>query len=347
PFHLREALGSRLIDRFLERGDEPTARMIRDTISRATVDIPPAMQLAEARLELHENRPDQAKAALQAASALPGPDEAAALVALIDMDFAARHPVSADQIAMLETLAAQNRGQNVAADLRRSLVLAYALSGEFGLAHAGLQDAPAAAGNFWALMAESGTEADILDLAFSPPPDLAAIDASSSVRIAQKLQALGFPRQALLWLGVPRNDVATLPDATRMVIAEAQLALFQPREAIATISGLDTQANPLRARAMRDLGRPGEAVALLQANPDAAADLAVLQRAERQWEAIAAQPDGAWAKAAGLAIETSQPLTEPGPVTLAGATAVAAKAGESRELLGALLQETQLAAPPP
>lgn len=347
PLHLREALASRLIDRFLESGDETTAHMIRDTISRATEQIPPAMQMAEARLELHENRPEQAKAALQAASALPGPDEAAALVALIDMDFAARTAVGADRIAMLETLAAQNRGQDIEADLRRSLVLAYALSGEFALSHDALQNAPAAAGDFWALMAESGAEADILDLAFSPPPNLAAIDSASSLMIAQKLHALGFPQQALQWLGMPRNDVATLPDAARLTIAEAQLALFQPREAIAAISGLDAQANPLRARAMRALGRPEEAVALLQANPASSEDLAVLQRTERQWEAVAAQPEGAWAGAAGLALESNTPLPDAGPVTLAGASAVAAKAGESRELLGALLQETQLAAPPP
>ncbi|HRK41834.1 MAG TPA: hypothetical protein PLH11_02215 [Gemmobacter sp.] len=347
PYHLRETLGARLIDRLLERGDEASAHMVRDTISRVTEQVPLSMQLSEARLDLREDRPEQAKAALQAASAHPGPDEAAALVGLINMDFAARNPVTADRIAMLETLIAQNRGQKVEQDLRRALVLAYALSGEFDLAYLALQQVPVAAGEFWSLMAESGADADILEHAFVPPIDRAGIDAESTFALARKLNELGFPGQALQWLNVPRDDIATFPDAIRMTIAQAQLALFQPKEALETISGLDHQADHLRAQAMRALGRSDEAAALLQGNSEHAGDLAFLQRTERQWAAVAAQGEGAWPGVAALAIEDEQrPLLQES-VTLGGASAIATKAEESRKLLDALLQETQINSVPP
>lgn len=347
PYHLREMLAARLIDRLLEQGDESAANMIRDTISRVVTETPAAMQMAEARLELHEDRPEKAKAALEAASAAPGPDEAAALVALVDIDFAARNPVNAERIAMLETLAAQNRGQEIGQDLQRALVLAYGLAGEFGLAKRALENAPAAAGSFWTLMAERGAESDILELAFSPPSDRAAINEDSALSLAQKLLTLGFPQQALLWLGVPRGDVPEMPNVARLTIAEAQLALFEPREALSTVSGMGEEANPVRAKAMRALGRPDEAAALMQGDPGLTEELSVMQRTERQWEALAAQQEGTWAGAAALALETEAPLPGETPVTLAAANAAASKASETRDLLGALLQETQLSAPSP
>lgn len=347
PYHLRETLAARLIDRLLERGDETSAHMVRDTIRRVKEEIPAAMQLTEARLDLRENRPELAKTTLQAASAQPGPDEAAALVALIDMDFAARHPVSADRIAMLETLAAQNSGQQIEEDLRRSLVRAYGLSGEFGLAHQALQQAPDGARDFWTLMAESGSDSDILDLAFVPPVDRAVVDAESSLAVAGKLHALGFPRQALQWLNDPTNDVEALPDTMRMMIAEAQLDLFEPRKALTTISGLDTKADHIRAQAMRALGRSDEAAVLLQNDSEYADDLASLQRIDRQWSSLAAQTGGAWPEVAALAIEGNQPRSPEEPITLAGASAIASKAKESRKLLGELLLETQFNSAPP
>lgn len=342
PYHLRELLGARLIDRLLEQGDESSARMIRDTIRRTTEQAPPAMQLAEAQLEMRENRPEAARVALQAASAAPGPDEAAALVALIDMDFTAKQSVPADRIEMLETLIAQNRGQQIENELKRALVLAYALSGEFGLAKQALENAPAATEGFWALMAQRGSDADILDLAFSPPPEQTEIDAPSVLAIAQKLRVLGFPEQTLEWLGVPRTDLATLPDTTRLTIAEAQLAIFQPREAMATISGLDERANSVRVKALRAMGQLEEAMGLLRDNADAVDELVLLQQTTQQWQALASQGQGTWTEAATLAVEAGQPLPVQPSVTLAGANATAAKAEESRGLIGALLQETQL-----
>ena len=347
PYHLRENLAARLIDRLLERGDETSAHMIRDTISRVKDQTPLTMQLTEARLDLHENRPEQAKLALEAASAQPGPDEAAALVALIDMDFAARHPVSADRISMLETLAAQTRGQEPEEDLRRALVRAYALSGEFDLAHQTLQKVPDVASDFWTLMAETGSDRDILELAFVPPADRAVIDPESRFALAQKLHLLGFPRQALQWLGVPRADMASLPDATRIAIAEAQLAVFQPREALATISGLDTGADHIRAKAMRALGQAQEAAILLQGDPSSAETLVSLQRTERQWAALAEQSEGAWPSVAALAIEANLPPSPEVPITLAGAQAIVSKVEDSRKHLGELLQETRLSPVPP
>ena len=91
---------------------------------------------------------------------------------------------------MLETLAAQNHGQAIESDLRRSLVRAYALSGEFGLAHQALQQVPTFAGDFWALIAESGSDQDILELAFAPPADQSVIDTESRFALAKKLHQL-------------------------------------------------------------------------------------------------------------------------------------------------------------
>lgn len=131
-----------------------------------------------------------------------------------------------------------------------------------------------------------------------------------------------------------------------MLMAEAHLALYAPREALLAITGLGASANPLRARAMRALGRLDEATALLQ-DPASAQDLAILQRTEQRWEAVAEQESPSWSAAAALAIPVPESAAQPAPITLAHATAVAAAAQESADILSNLLMDTALPQPAP
>lgn len=346
PLHLRQILAPRLIERLQQQGDQDAARMVRDTILRVTAEVPATLQLTEARLDLLDNQPERAQEALQKAAARPGPDEPEALVALVEMSFQDRSKVDPGRIATIEALVSQHRGQPVVEDLKHALVLAFGLDGAFAQATTWLEQAPSATEAYWSLMAEKGSDSDTLTYAFAPPPQREPVGEANALSIARKLSALGFPRQALAWLNPQAGDGTAQSEEARMLMAEAHLALYAPREALLAITGLGASANPLRARAMRALGRLDEATALLQ-DPASAQDLAILQRTEQRWEAVAEQESPSWSAAAALAIPVPESAAQPAPITLAHATAVAAAAQESADILSNLLMDTALPQPAP
>lgn len=340
PYRLRELLAPRVIDRLLENGDQNAARMVRDTISRVVTETPSAMQVTEARLEVLEDRPEKAKEVLEAATTMSGPNEAAALVALVNMDFAARNPVSPARIQMIQTLAAQSRGQAIAKDLLHALVLAYSLSGEFQLAQDSLQDAPSAEKYFWELMAEIGTDADIINMAFSPPENLGGITENSAHLIASKLLTIGFPSQSLIWLGLPEKAVDSLPDSARLTAAEAYLVEARPKEALSAISGMEDVANSVRFRALRAL-KDEQIFSFAADYEEYNEDMIDVQINARQWGKVASQASGVWSDAAAMVANLDEAASPSGPISLSSAQQTASSSTEAREVIFKLLKETQ------
>ena len=340
PLHLRKLLAARLMDRLLEQGDRDAAEMVRATIARAETDVPTSLQLAQARLDLQDDATERAEGALNEVAARAGPDEPEALVTLVDVALEQNGVVSADRIAMIETLAMQNRNQPVGKRLQRALVISYALAGEFPRAKSHLADAPDAEGIFWSLLAKAGGDADLLSLGFLPPSDATPVAPESAVSIAGRLLDLGFSQQSLEWLNQLALEGVPQSETVRLLTAKAQLAQRDPRAALEAIAGLGAVADPLRAQAFRDLGRMDEAVALLQARGDSE-DLLNLQRVNRRWADVAKQEAESWSLAADLAVAPATEVPNSG-ITLAYAQSVAASAESSRQILDRLLEEARV-----
>jgi len=334
PPPLRARVGPDLIERMLQQGDLATADRLR-----ALLPVAPRGDghLANARSELAHGPTPEAQMDLEAAAAEPGPAEAEALVALVELAVQTRTPVAPDRIRMLEALEAQYQSTAKAPLLRQALVSAYGLAGEFRVAASWLERQPDAAERFLHLLARSESDAALLEYAFTPPvPDTVPVSPEDRQLIADRLLTLGFPEQALLWLGgtAPSKDER---EAWSLARGRALIATHRGTDALRAIAGLGAAADPLRAEANLLLGHSAEASPILaRTAPDR---LQHIQRTSRDWALVADQDEAEWSGAASLMI-VPQNLPSQAPISLAGAESTLSRSEDSRKRLEALLQST-------
>lgn len=347
PAHLRRHLGTPLMQLFLDRGDTGTARLLRDATLRAPLagaagageegagDAAAGLMDAGYRLATGdaEGAAEGAQAVLEAGGGA-GPE---AVVTLVEAAFAGARTVPPDLPATVAAYLIEARGTAREAPLARAMVLAQAMAGRYADAFAALPHSPETAADLWTLAADGAPDDDFLRAAVGPPAGEAA-DATA-LAVASRLQALGFPQQALDWL----DRGPGLPEGARMVAARAHLALRDARAAILVLEGDGSPAaEDIRARALLQLGDAlAAASAFDRADLTEAAEAA--RRAAADWPVLAELGAEPWKTAATHTLPAAAPAAA-GP--LAAAATLAEDSAATVASLAALLESLPAASTP-
>ncbi len=335
PAHMRRNLGPTLAERFLALGDTATARSISAATQRGMTTTEPAIAVMDATINLAAGDPTKAAAQLAPIVVDAGPVTGDALIALVDARIAAGKAVDPETPVALAALVREQSGSDLEPALRRAQILALGSSGDFDQAFALLPQMAGATGDLWALLANSGQATAILNHAVvGSDTDLPALPAKDRSKIAAHLRDLGLSDAALEWIG-PQTDATSADD--RLIAAKANLSNGQPDASLAWIAGMeDAAAIELRARALSQLGKPGDAAkAWAEIGNDEAA-LRALGWA-RNWEDLSKSDASAWQAAAGLLDAVANPVGADAPGPLARGAALVADSAAARATLTDLL----------
>lgn len=197
PMHLRTHLGPRVVDRLLAMDKVDAAVQIRALMGRGVVEDENALSLVTAEVLMATGKADQAVSQLEEVVADAGVHQAQALAALVSARISAGEPVTAETAEALEAFVAEHEGDPAQGELVAAHALALAASGQFARALAmATPDAPLDP-VFWDLLATNGNDDDLLAMAVTPPLDPVSPEAIG--KIADRLQTLGFTKEADAW----------------------------------------------------------------------------------------------------------------------------------------------------
>ncbi|WP_395542534.1 hypothetical protein [Neotabrizicola sp. sgz301269] len=315
PIHLRRSFGPALVDVFLSAGQDETARQIRDAILRAPGAAGAEVALMDARFDLATGDGKAATTIAQDVAKDAGPQSPEALVTLVEAALKSGSALPENLPATLRAFLGDAQGTALEAPLHRAILLASALQADFAAAFAELPASPDSAADLWALAASGADDNLFLAQAISAAAKgVPAVSRDTGFAVAQRLQGLGFPEQALAWLGVvgPEED-----GKTRLLAAQAAMALGDARAAGALVTGLDDpEAQKIRAAAVLQLGDAAAAAEAL----DKAGDTAGRDRAltwTQDWPKLAQAGADPWKSAAALTdAATAAAAGPPGDATL-------------------------------
>ena len=321
PLHLRRHLGPGLADRFLRADDPATARAIRDAIERAETPSDLEVQLMDARIDLANGEEDAAIEKLR--PLLEGNDSAgvAAAIALAGAQTRNGGILSPDLVTALESFLAEGRNGPDEVALTAALALGYASQDRFDLAFALVPPLSKAAKPVWQRLAQFGGKSSLLSYGIQAGQDaLPEADGSTDLEIAARLIALGFAKEANLWIAEPRRTEDG--DRARLLRAQAALQQRNGRAALQELAGLEgDDALQLKGQALALLG-DGEAVA------------AFLQAGDVENASAAARQAGDWAQVANL--DPSEPWRVMAKQVLAPDAPEPLPSAQSTEGLGVL-----------
>lgn len=217
PPHLRRHLGPTLGEAFLAADDIPSATTVADAILRLPGPPDDRTAILSARLALLSGGRNLAEDRLQRILSDPGPDQAAALVALVDLHASEARPIAPDILPALAAYRTESAGTVSEPTLQRAVILASALSGDFSSAFAEAASVPSVLPDLWRLLGSAPDEALLLQ-AIGASPEGARPE--SRTTISGRLAALGFPEEARRWSGIvgPLPLTAPPPDPLRNAI---------------------------------------------------------------------------------------------------------------------------------
>lgn len=188
--------------------------------------------------------------------------------------------------------------------MRRALALSLAMAGDHAGAFAAAADAAGVLRDLWVRAATGSDDATFLRAAIGTagsagPGAPPGTDVATVLAVAGRLVDLGFPEQALRWLGPPRGT--TEPEARRLA-ARASLAAGDAQGALEPIAGMgDAASESLRAEAYTRLGNNlGAAEAYGRASRSDAREIA-LRLAEAWADTDLAAPT-LWSAAASIVV---------------------------------------------
>lgn len=331
PGHLRLHLGGRLAEALIKAGKPDVAETIQAAMDRASRGA--EATLVQAHTAIANGRPNDAETAVATLASAPGPARAEGLATLIEARVAQKLPVGADQVAAIEALLWERGDDASAYRLVRALILGRAGAGDFAGAFKDLPRAPDMAPQIWDMLANSGTDNDLVIHALSDGPSPAA--GPSADRIARRLAALGLGKAATAWVDESANPA---------LAAQAALAEGDGRSALRLLAGeVGAEADKLRSEALVRTGNDAAAADVYaRTGQPLAHDLAQVRA--RNWAAVATSAPDPWREAAVLATSAAPSTTEgaePGP--LSHARALVDDSARARSVLTALLSETAIA----
>lgn len=223
PAHLRRHLGPTLGEAFLAADDVPAATTIAEAILRLPGPPDDRTAILSARLALLSGGSDLSESRLRSILSDPGPDQAAALAALVDLHAAEARPIGAEVLPALAAYRTENAGTSAEPKLHRALILAMALSGDFTSAFAEAATRPDLLPDIWRILGSASDE-DLLIHAVGALADTAGPEARQT--IADRLLALGFAEEARRWSGqagpIPLPPPQTDPVQTAILARDWQ-----------------------------------------------------------------------------------------------------------------------------
>lgn len=301
PLHLRRLVGPDLASRFLSRGDTATARAIRDAILRAPGGSGDRVQMLEAEIALANGDTSSAEDFLLPLSGGSGPLGIKSIVALIQAKVDKGEEVLVEMTTTAESLLQEARGGENEAMLTAALALGYASQNRFESAFGLVAPRDPEAVPIWGVLAGRGNDEALLNWGLFqgselPPP----LSPELNKKAARRLLDLGFPEQALIWLGANSDTQMREDTDARLLAAEAELSLNKLPKALARLDGLEgDKANRLRGIVLAGM-RADNAVSYLgkTGQVDAAADLA---KQTRDWSGLGdLEQGGVWQEAVSL-----------------------------------------------
>jgi hypothetical protein len=195
PRHLRTALGQQVTGHLLALDQPGAVQGIVDAMARGANTASPASLLAGSGLDLHRGSADAAAAKAETALESGGISVPAALIALVKARIAADQAIGPDNAVALAAMEQEYAGHPIAGDLALARQLALIGSGQFAAALSrGAGEVPPV---FWDILAERGTDDEILQFAFVVPQT--GVSARAAEKIALRLQGLGFATTAKGW----------------------------------------------------------------------------------------------------------------------------------------------------
>ncbi len=195
PRHLRLALGPRVTDRLLALDQPGAVQGIVDAMDRGATMTVAATLLVESDLDLHTGAVDDAMVNAEAALNEGGIAAPAALVALVRAKIAAGVEIDPTVVVAIEAMIDEHADSAIAADLADARQLALIGSGQFAALRS--ENDGSVPLVFWDVMAERGTDDDLLQFAFVVPET--KVSTMAAEVIAQRLMNLGFPDAAHAW----------------------------------------------------------------------------------------------------------------------------------------------------
>lgn len=329
PAHLRRHLGPPLVDAFLQAGDEPTARILRDAILRLPADSP-EVALMEARYHLAGGQQAEAgeiAAGVIAGGGASGPE---ATVVLVEAAFRGARVLDPKVPLALDAFLQDAKGTALEPRLLRARVLAAAMTSDHATAFALLDRTPGTFADLWSLAAEAASDDLFLDRAARQAASHPPLAPATARRIAERLLALGFPDLALRWLG----PVGEGDREQRLLAAQARLALRDAPAAVVLLEGDGTpEAARLRAAAAVQLGDAKAAARALTEAGEAGEGRRLLTWTQ-DWPLVGTEGPEDWRAAAALLDPAEAPAAGP----IARGTALAEESAAARATIEALLQ---------
>jgi hypothetical protein len=287
PNHLRRLLGPRLIDRFLELGDETSATTIRNIIFRVTDQMTSEISVAAAKIDLAKGDAAKAETYLESSDQGAAQTSAAALVTRVKARVAQGVPIDRETVTALHALQNEMKNTDMAGEIAIAIIHAEAASGNFPAAFAALTDQPAEAPVVWDALVHLGDDTAFLTYAVPAPTlpvdGLARADVED---IMLRLLDLALPDVALDWA---RGNGLKQGQA----LAQVHLARRDGNAAVAALAGESGEdVASLRARAYGYLGDYAQAAAELAPVADAP-PIAEWARG-KDWPSLAEVPTSPW-----------------------------------------------------
>lgn len=276
PGHLRLSLGERLAEQFLEAGNGAAARAVWNAMARTGSPARREVAALAARIEIEGGSPERAEGALLRIATSNDPLSRQALAQVLESRLARNEAIEPALIEAAAALAFEHRSDPQGAEFAHMEILARARSGALDHAFAAYErwqqydpevDRAVTLEGLLISLAELADDwrfAQIF-LEFQKNPDMHAVSGTVRLRLAERLNDLGFAREAEFLLAGTADD----PAAAAIEKARAAIARFEPALALRELEGVDgAVADRLAAQASSMLGRHETARAALQRSGD-------------------------------------------------------------------------------
>lgn len=287
PAHLRQYLGPVLVDRLLALDDTETARIIRDSMARATgtgAGVKPGLAETDASILLHE-APGADDPEITAALE-PGASPRA-LALLLSQQLSQGRAPAQDLVDLAEIVAAETRGTEMGDQIQALRAEALAAHGRFSEAFEvartlGRTDAPAGAQLRRELLAQlvraDADEVFVANAFAERPWEEAALPPATALSLAERLVDLGFPSHARRMLD--RVDPAFDAASSALLRARSHLVEAAPQAALDALGAMsDEEAQGLRQEALSMMGDMPVAAMPVAPMPEPSAPTAPLAEA--------------------------------------------------------------------
>lgn len=283
PLDLRENLGPRIAQNFLDLGkSDDAARVIRAT-RRTQENLNPDLMMVEAAVAIDVENVSKGQAILEDVVQLGTEQSPEALIELVEQYFLERSGVPSQDVGLLASYGQEYRDTEYLVPLQRAQVLGHALNGAFDEAISTFDQADALQAStflvetkldLFQLVLENASDFDFARLgAFLLDTSLGPLPKDLSLPASERFLALGLTSSAQrALLAGPSSE---LSDAERLLEARIQLEMRLPHQAMIALLGIESEeANFLRAEAMA-LNADFDAAAPVYATAGASEDAAM------------------------------------------------------------------------